>query len=129
MTQSEFISSSVCGCVGVWVWVWVCLWVWVWVCLCGCGCGCGGVINMSVVSFKCPPSLRSPSLSPLPLPLSPPLPPRHCLREALVLTNSNDLHKLTACCLVLLGQIYFSLGNKEVGNKFSSCPFLYRLFV
>lgn len=42
------------------------------------------------------------------------LPSRRHLRETLVLSNSTDLNKLTACALILLGQIFLSLGNTKV---------------
>ena len=45
---------------------------------------------------------------------------RYWLRESLVLANSNDLNKLTACALVLLGHIYLSLGNKTV-SLYNQC--------
>ena len=41
----------------------------------------------------------------------------HCrkhLRETLMVSNSNDLIKLTVCALVVLGQIFLSLGNTKV---------------
>ena len=45
----------------------------------------------------------------------PSLPPsRRHLRETLVTSNSGDLNKLTTCSLILLGQIFLSLGNTKV---------------
>ena len=42
---------------------------------------------------------------------------RRHLRETLVMSNKCDLNKLTACSLILLGQIFLSVGNTKV-----SCP-------
>ncbi len=39
---------------------------------------------------------------------------RRHLRETLTIANSNDLNKLTACSLLLLGRIFLSLGNLKV---------------
>ena len=41
---------------------------------------------------------------------------RRHLRETLVTSNSGDLNKLTACSLILLGQIFLSLGNTKVSG-------------
>uniref|UniRef100_UPI00358F59A7 MAU2 chromatid cohesion factor homolog n=1 Tax=Myxine glutinosa TaxID=7769 RepID=UPI00358F59A7 len=37
------------------------------------------------------------------------------LRETLKMSNAEDLNRLTACSLVLLGHIFYSLGNHRVG--------------
>ena len=39
---------------------------------------------------------------------------RRHLRETLSISNNNDLNKLTVCSLVILGQIFLSLGNTKV---------------
>lgn len=36
------------------------------------------------------------------------------LRESMLLANKHDLGKLTSCALVILGQIFLSLGNAKV---------------
>ena len=39
---------------------------------------------------------------------------RRYLRETLKMANAEDLNRLTACSLVLLGHIFLSLGNSQV---------------
>ncbi|GFV50166.1 MAU2 chromatid cohesion factor homolog [Trichonephila clavipes] len=39
------------------------------------------------------------------------------LRETLKMANAEDLNRLTSCSLVLLGHIFFSLGNSRVSSK------------
>lgn len=42
------------------------------------------------------------------------LPRRRFLRETLKMSNAEDLNRLTACSLVLLGHIFYVLGNHRV---------------
>lgn len=39
---------------------------------------------------------------------------RRFLRETLKMSNAEDLNRLTACSLVLLGHIFYVLGNHRV---------------
>lgn len=39
---------------------------------------------------------------------------RRHLRETLLLSNKSDLNRLTTCSLILLGQIFLSIGNTKV---------------
>lgn len=41
-------------------------------------------------------------------------PHRRFLRETLKMSNAEDLNRLTACSLVLLGHIFYVLGNHRV---------------
>ena len=40
---------------------------------------------------------------------------RRYLRETLKMANAEDVNRLTSCSLVLLGHIFLSLGNNQVG--------------
>lgn len=42
---------------------------------------------------------------------------RRFLRETLKMSNAEDLNRLTACSLVLLGHIFYVLGNHRVRIK------------
>lgn len=42
---------------------------------------------------------------------------RRFLRETLKMSNAEDLNRLTACSLVLLGHIFYVLGNHRVSSK------------
>uniref|UniRef100_A0A8C3Y348 MAU2 chromatid cohesion factor homolog n=1 Tax=Catharus ustulatus TaxID=91951 RepID=A0A8C3Y348_CATUS len=44
-------------------------------------------------------------------------PPRRFLRETLKMSNAEDLNRLTACSLVLLGHIFYVLGNHRESNN------------
>ena len=44
---------------------------------------------------------------------------RRYLRETLKMANAEDLNRLTACSLVLLGHIFLSLGNSQVSLLFT----------
>ena len=41
-----------------------------------------------------------------------------------MVSNGNDLTKLTSCSLVVLGQIFLSLGNTQVSDVSLSCVWL-----
>ena len=43
---------------------------------------------------------------------------RRFLRETLKMSNAEDLNRLTACSLVLLGHIFFVLGNHRVNGDY-----------
>uniref|UniRef100_A0A8C1SFK9 MAU2 chromatid cohesion factor homolog n=1 Tax=Cyprinus carpio TaxID=7962 RepID=A0A8C1SFK9_CYPCA len=45
------------------------------------------------------------------------LPVRRFLRETLKMSNAEDLNRLTACSLVLLGHIFYVLGNHRESNN------------
>lgn len=47
---------------------------------------------------------------------------RRFLRETLKMSNAEDLNRLTACSLVLLGHIFYVLGNHRVRQKFAFNP-------
>lgn len=42
---------------------------------------------------------------------------RRFLRETLKMSNAEDLNRLTACSLVLLGHIFYVLGNHRVSAR------------
>ena len=82
----------------------------------------GQKLNFSALSAACVQFIRSiPSSRPNKLPLNTYIDEwvsvfvlRRYLRETLKMANAEDLNRLTACSLVLLGHIFLSLGNSQV---------------